>query len=432
MKLPPLTIRETAFRIPVEVKAVLAALHLTNPDASLLKSLGDREWSKLLEFCSTAHLTLQLAQLATDEFPDWVVDRLRSNLADNALRFEEIKTTYREAATALNAARIEHIVIKGFTQAPSYVADPRLRSQSDLDFFCRPECIDAARAALVAIGYKSYDGNKAIADHTSPLARLGNWQWRGNPFDPAMPLGIDLHFCLWNERVSLIRIPEVELFWERRTTRVVDGLSFPCLSPVDHLGYLTLHILRNIFLYDWIVHHVRELAIFLDSHVDDDAFWEAWLELHSPSLRSFEAIAFYYARAWFGCRLHRQAAQEVANLAVTQQSWLRRFSGSSLDVMFRQNKDSVWLHLSLVSSHRDRWKILTRCLIPPRIAAIGAPSVNVRNKRLVPSSNRNPLGQYVRYLVSRSAAHGRASLKTLTKGLGWRLSQRRLLTPPAK
>jgi hypothetical protein len=149
-------------------------------------------------------------------------------------------------------------------------------------------------------------------------------------------------------------------------------------------------------------------------------------------LRSFEAIAFYYARAWFGCRLHRQAAQEVANLAVTQQSWLRRFSGSSLDVMFRQNKDSVWLHLSLVSSHRDRWKILTRCLIPPRIAAIGAPGVNVRNKRLVPSSNSNPLGQYVRYLVSRSAAHGRASLKTLTKGLGWRLSQRRLLTPPAK
>ena len=432
MKLPPYTTRETAFRIPFEVKAVLAALQLTNPDSSLLRALGDREWSKLLEFCNTAHLTLQLAQLATDSFPDWVVNRLRSNLADNALRFEEIKTTYSEAATALNAAKIEHIVIKGFTQAPSYVGNPRQRAQSDLDFFCRPECIDAARAALVAIGYKSYDGNKAIADHTSALARLGNWQWRGNPFDPAMPLGIDLHFCLWNERVSLIRIPEVELFWERRTTRVVDGLSFPCLSPVDHLGYLTLHILRNIFLYDWIVHHVRELAIFLDSHVDDDAFWESWLKLHSPSLRSFEAIAFYYARAWFGCRLHRQAAQEIANLAVTQQSWLRRFSGSSLDVMFRQNKDSVWLHLSLVSSHQNRSKILTRCLIPPRIAAIGTPSVNVRHKRLVSSSANNPLGQYVRYLVSRSAAHGRASLTTLTRGLGWRLSQRRFLIPPAK
>ena len=432
MKLPPVTTREPASRIPFEVKAVLAALHLTHPDASLLRALGDREWSKLLDFCNTAHLTLLLAQLATDGFPDWVADRLRSNLADNALRFEKVKAIYREAAKALDDVNVEHILIKGFTQAPNYVAVPRLRRQSDLDFFCPPGRIEDARAALAAIGYKSYDVNENIADHASPLVRLGNWQWSGNPFDPEMPLGIDLHFCLWNERVSLIRIPEVEQFWERRTTRVVDGLSFPCLSPADHLGYLALHILRNIFLYEWIVHHVRELAIFLDSHADDDAFWQNWYELHSPSLRSFEAIAFYYARAWFGCRLHHQVAEEIANLGVTQRSWLRRFSGSSLDVMFRQNKDSVWLHLSLVSSHQNRSKILTRCLIPPRIAAIGTPSVNVRHKRLVSSSANNPLGQYVRYLVSRSAAHGRASLTTLTRGLGWRLSQRRFLIPPAK
>jgi len=432
MKLFPITTREIAPRIPSEVAAVLAALHLSDPDTSLLKALDDREWSRLLEFCNTAHLTLQLAQVATDGFPDWVVDRLRANLADNALRFEQIKAIYREAAKALDDVKVEHIIVKGFTQAPDYVADPRLRRQSDLDFFCPPERIDDARAALEAVGYKSYDVIKEIADHTSVLVRLGNWQSRGNPFDPEMPLGIDLHFCLWNERVSLIRIPDVELFWERRTRRVVDGLSFPCLSPVDHLGYLSLHILRNIFLYDWIVHHVRELAIFLNSHADDDAFWQSWCEIHSPSLRSYEAIAFYYARAWFGCRLHHQAAQEIANLGVLQQSWLQRFSGSSLDVMFRQNKDSVWLHLSFVSAHRDRWKILRRCLIPPRIAPIGAPSVNMRHKRLITSTGSNPLRQYIAYLISRSAAHGRASFTTLAKGLGWHLSQYRLLVPNSR
>src|ERR1700684_3378694 len=46
-----------------------------------------------------------------------------------------------------------------------------------------------------------------------------------------------------------------------------------CLSPVDHLAYIALHILRNILLGDWIVHHVRELAVFLHSHADDDGFW---------------------------------------------------------------------------------------------------------------------------------------------------------------
>jgi Uncharacterised nucleotidyltransferase len=426
MKLSPLTTREVAPRIPSEVTALLAALNLGDPDPSLLKALGDREWSSLLDFCNTANLTLPLAQLATDGFPGWVVDRLSANLADNALRFEETKATYREAAKALNDVAIDHLVVKGFTQAPDYVADPRLRKQSDLDFFCPPESIEEARAALEAIGYKSNEINKDIADHTSVLDRTGDWQWRGNPFDPTMPLGIDLHFCLWNEHVSLIRIPEVDLFWERRTTRILDGLSFPCLSPIDHLGYLSLHILRNIFLYEWIVHHVRELAIFLNSHADDDAFWQSWSEIHTPSLRSFQAIAFYYARAWFGCRLHPRAAQQIANLALTQQSWLQRFSGSSLDVMFRQNKDSVWLHLSLVSSPSDRWKILRRCLIPSRIAPIGAPSLNLRNKRRVPSNAGNPLRQYVAYLVSRTAAHASASVTTLVRGLRWRLSQRRI------
>ena len=309
MKLPPLTTRATASRIPYEVTAVLAALQLGDPDTTRLKTLRDREWSRLLEFCHASHLTLLVAQLPTDGFPDWVVARLRANLSDNALRFEKIKAIYREAANALGDARVEHIVIKGFTQAPDYVAGPRLRSQSDLDIFCPPDRIDDARAALVAIGYRSYEADMVFADHTAALVRLGNWKWRGNPFDPEMPLGIELHFCLWNERVSLIRIPEVKLFWERRVMRVVDGLSFPCLCPADHLGYLALHILRNIFLPDWIVHHVRELAIFLDAHADNDAFWQSWCELHGPSLRSIEAIAFYYARDWFGCRLHRQAAR---------------------------------------------------------------------------------------------------------------------------
>jgi hypothetical protein len=190
-------------------------------------------------------------------FPDWVVERLRTNLADNALRFERIKATYREAAEALDRAGVEHIVIKGFTQAPDYVADPRFRAQSDIDIFCPPASIDPAYTAMEAVGYKRSDVkiNFARTDHAEPLVRPGGWRWKGNPFDPEMPLGIELHHCLWNERVLHISIPEAGLFWERRTTRTVDGLLFPCLSPVDHLAHLTLHILRNLLNPDWIVHH---------------------------------------------------------------------------------------------------------------------------------------------------------------------------------
>jgi hypothetical protein len=412
-------------RIPFEVRTLLSALQLSRPDAAPLKKLSNEEWTSLLAFCDISHLTLPIARLPMEGFPDWAVERLRTNLADNSLRFERVKATYREAAEALKQAAIEHLVIKGFTQSPDYVADPRLRAQSDIDIFCLPKDIDAANSALQTIGYRPSGTriNYDRADHVVPLVRPGKWRWRGNPFDPEMPLGIELHFCLWNERVSQIRIPETGHFWERRITRTIDGLSFSCLSPVDHLGYLALHILRNLFLGDWIVHHVRELAVFLHSHADNEAFWQTWNETHSPSLRSFEAIAFYYARAWFDCRLHPQAAYEIDRLSATRRSWLNCFSGSALELMFHGNKDSLWLHLGFLSSHKEKWMTLKRRLIPTRVGSIGSPAIQVRNRRVLQSHDSPLWRQYIAYLLSRSADHGRANMTTLTRFLSWRLFQ---------
>lgn len=417
-------------RIPSEVGALLSALQVREADRSLLKNLSDEAWTRLLEFSNIANLTLPLAQLDMEGFPGWVIERLKTNLADNAQRVERIKMLYREAASALDSVGVAHIVIKGFTQAPDYVATPRLRAQSDLDFFCPPESITDAREALHKIGYLSETKvNTSCADHGAALVRLGNWQWRGNPFDAEMPLGIELHFCLWNEVVSRIAIPGIELFWERRIRREIDGLSVPCLSEVDQLGYLALHILRNLFFRDWIVHHLRELAVFLHSHGNDDDYWRRWSESHPPKLKSCEAIAFYHARMWFGCSLHPLAGQEIAGLPATQQSWLKRFSNSALEAMFESNKDALWLQLSFLSSRGDKWKVLRRTLIPARVATMDSPIVRIRNKRLVArSAGSARWRQYLDYLLARSASHTHASLTAITRGARWRLSQHRL--PP--
>jgi hypothetical protein len=414
----------TTPRIPHEVKSLFIALQLSDPDTSLLKRLSDDEWTSLFAFSKIANLTLPLALLPKDGFPRWVVERLRANLADNALRFDRVKDTYREAAEALERAGVEHMVIKGFTQSPDYVADPRLRLQNDIDILCPSESIEAAHGALTAIGYRpsSIGISYASADHEATLVRDGNWEWRGNSFDPEMPLSIELHFCLWNERVSRIDIPEVDLFWKRRTMREVGGLSFPCLNPADHLGYIALHILRNLFLKDWIVHHVRELAAFLHHRTDDDIFWRQWVESHSPSLRTFEAVAIYLARGWFGCDLHPLVALEIDRLSFARRSWLQRFSHSTVEHMFEWNKDSLWLQLTFLSSRRERWRVLRRNLIPipAAIPTMNSPAVRLRNKRLVPSKGRGIRQQYIAYLISRSVAHIRADWVTLWRGLRWR------------
>jgi len=416
-------------RVPQEVAALLHSLQIGQNDHRALHALDDRQWNSLLEFCEVSHLTLALAQLPLEEVPYWVTERLKKNLADNALRYAVIQSIYREVASALERASIEHIVIKGFTQAPGYVSNPQVRSQSDLDLYCPPDQIEAAQNALRSIGYQpeSHESNIS-ADHGRVLIRLGNWEWKGNPFDPEMPLGIELHFCLWNPRVSRMTLPEVDHFWERRTSRSIGDFSFSCLDSVDHLGHLTLHILRNLLLYDWIIHHVYELAIFLHSHADDDTFWSRWIEQHSPALRSLEMIAICHARDWFQCRLHPYIEQQIRDLPVSTATWLERFSNSSLENMFHQNKDALWLHLNLLQSNRDRWTLFKRVMIPPRIASLHAPIVQVRNKRLKQSS-ASPVLRYLSYLISRSASHAAANMGALFNGFSWWISRYRLPGP---
>jgi len=412
-------------RIPLEVRALLAALQLSQPDMAPLNKLSDEQWESLLSFSDLSHLTLAIAQLPTNEFPQWVVERLATNVSDNALRFERIKATYQEAAAALDRAGIAHMVIKGFTQSPEYVMNPRLRAQSDLDIVCTPENIEAARDALYSVGYQTvhFQREYCRADHIPTLVKVGPWNWKGNHFDPEMPLGIELHFCLWNQGVSRIDVPEAALFFDRRITRELSGMKFPCLNRVDHLGHLALHILRNLLLPDWIIHHVFELARFLHSHADDETFWQQWHELHSPALRSYQAFAFYYAHAWFDCRLNPLAASEIDKLPKVLRSWLQYFQSSPLESMFHRNRDSVWLHIAVVGSSKEKWGLLKQALIPTSIGSTKSIAVHVRNRKIIEPSTRPRWQQYIAYLINRTWVYGYSAIVTLTRGLGWYMSR---------
>jgi hypothetical protein len=411
-------------RIPVEMTAVISALQLREPNTALLRAVSDQKWADLLVFCDLAHLALPLAELSADTLPQWVVERLSVNVADNAQRFQRIKTTYKEVAEVLSARGVEYIVIKGFTQCPNYVQLPKFRFQSDLDLYC-PAKDGSVKVALEAIGYRPAKGMSSKGtDHDSTMIRLGDWKWNGNDYDPKMPLSIEPHFCLWNEATSLFSVHGIDSFWERRVSRQLEDMSFPCLSHVDQLGYLTLHILRNILQRDWVIHHVRELAFFLHTHANDDAFWKIWSETHDASLRSLEAIAFYYARAWFNCDLHQRVQEEIANVSPDQRQWLRRFAGSALEVMFHQNKDSFWLHMSLLKSWAAKRALCKRFFIPTSISSISTPGMGMQNRRPRLPGKLHPYFQYLGYLAMRFTSYSYVNLTAILRGIIWRFSYR--------
>ncbi len=413
-------------RIPRELAALIAALQLRGATTEALLELEEREWESLLRFCDLAHLTLRLAQVEADGFPLWVVKRLKKNVDDNITRFEQVKATYREAADAMDQAGVEHVVLKGFTQAPEYVEDAHLRVQSDLDVYCPKEMIDRAKTALMSIGYQPEQTmDYSRADHLPAMIRPGDWQWRGNAFDPDIPLSIELHFCLWNESVYGFPMPEVAHFWERRIKRTLGDMSFPALAPVDHLAYMALHIVRGLVSEDWVIHHVHELATFLHRHAEDEEFWRAWKQTHSDSLRALQAIAFSHARSWFCCDVHEEVLEACQQLDLKIQEWLHRFAGSSLERMFRRNKSGVWLHMALISSPAKKRRLLRRTLMPSRIQRIGTPGVPLENRRLRRIGRSNPHFAYMAYIVSRLTVYARLIPETLYQGfsLWWSQSQ---------
>ena len=415
-------------RIPREVVALLDALQLEGSNTDALLALDDADWRRLLEFCDLAHLALPLSQVDTENFPDWVVRRLEQNLSDNARRFERVRAAYVEAAAAMGRAGVSHLVMKGFTQVPDYVSDPRLRVQSDIDIFCPERHVEAAQSALMKIGYHPVEGSDFHADHLPALSRPGTWKWRGNAYDPEMPPGIEVHFCLWNQCVSLIEVPEVQHFWERRVMRRLGNMEFCALHPVDHLGYLALHILRGVMSGDWVVHHVYEVATFLHNRTHDVEFWSQWYEMHSANLRGMEALAFSLARNWFSCPLPEVVRVEVDRLPLGQKRWLRRFGGAPLEAMFRHNKDGRLLQLLLTRSRTSRQSVLRKVILPARVPGINAPAVRIRYRRARPEENTNRFINYLAFLGRTAFANATANISFLMHGVSLWVSTRALST----
>lgn len=411
--------------VPHEFAALMDALQISGASTDALLQLEKNNWQKLLDFCDLAHLTLPLAQVRSSDFPAWVIRRLEKNVADNALRYERVRATYTEAADVLQKAQIPHLVVKGFTQAPDYVTNPRLRVQSDLDFYCPHNLISKAEEALQEIGYRSVGGiDYRFADHSPTLSRPGNWKWNGNMYDPEMPASLELHFCLWNENTSFISIPDFEQFWERRVIRRLDDVSFPALNSVDQLGYLAMHLLRDLLSGDWVVHHAYELAVFLDRHAGNDRFWDEWGKLHSPRFRTLEAIAFWLAEAWFSCAVHTSPRGLIDSISGAQREWLERFGGSPLEAMFRRNNDGRILQFLLMENWSTRRKVLQRTLRPVSLIGIIRPARQISNKRDMASIYENRYIAYLAHMGDRTMSRLYATTRFLCRGAWLWLSQR--------
>jgi MFS family permease len=371
-------------------------------------------WPDVLNFADRSSLTLIFGAAAGDALPDWVRARIAVNLAENTERLARVRALQGRVSEWLNAAGIPYIFLKGTTQSPHFVSDPRLRVQHDVDLFC--PAADARRAwdLIVERGYEPIEKPGAHPiDHLPALVRKTGWEWRGGSyFDPEIPLAIEVHIQFWDERTERLRAPGVDEFWTRRVRQALD-------TP-DALAYAALHLLRHLLRGSVRACHVYEIAWFLERHAGEAALWNRWRELHAPELRRLEAIAFRLARAWFGCALGPVADEEVSRLPARVEEWFQAFAFSPLESEFHPNKDELWLHLALLDSARDKLAVVRRRVAPTQLPG-PVDAVFVPKERLTLGRRTLKFARTARFLGARAVFHTRAFAALIGSGARWRM-----------
>jgi MFS family permease len=400
----------------------------------LLASLGEGEWRQALDFADRSQITLILRDAilhgvalhgvalrdeARAAIPKAVRDRLDRNAQDNLERLRRTEELYRTIAERFGAAGIPFLALKGLTQCQWVGVPPETRAQYDIDILTPREALDAARHVLLALGFEPIeDMDKFPTDHLPAMIRKTGWEWRGNIFDPEMPLTVEPHFRFWNPGTERLHAPGVEEFWSRRFTCQIAGTALSVLHPADALGYASLHLLKHILQGSARPFHVYELARFLDRRAGDDAFWEEWRGLHAPELRRLEAVGFQFAAAWFGCLAGPVAQEEMDRLPAPTRTWFEDFVLTPASSRFTASKAELWLHVSLLNRPADIFSVVRRRLLPLNLPgpvdAIHVPASQMTWRRRMLKQGRRAA-----YTASRLRHHTAALWPTAASGTRW-------------
>ena len=359
-------------------------------------------------------LTLLFGAAVGDMLPEWVRARIAQNLAENTLRVNDVLDLQQRVGDWLAADGLRYIFLKGTTQSPHFVSDPRLRPQYDLDLFCPPE--DARRAwnLFIGQGYEPVEKpGTHPTDHLPALVLKTGWEFSGGSFfDPQIPLAIEVHHQFWDDRTERLPAPGVEEFWTRRTGHTLD-------TP-DALAYSALHLVRHLFRGSVRACNVYEIAWFLEHHAADEAFWSRWQSLHAPELRRLEAIAFRLAREWFSCALGPAAEDEVSRLPARVQEWFEVFAFSPLEAEFHPNKDELWLHLALLESTSDKLAITRRRLFPTQMPG-PVDAVCIPQEQLTFSRRLLKYARTAQFLSRRAVFHARSFGALFESARRWKM-----------
>jgi len=232
-------------------------------------------WRSLLAFCDRSSSPFLLQRFSGDLLPVPVYQRLHRDLDRNrAPPSPASGSAMARSPPPSSAPTSPFVVLKGLTSSPPS-ASTWPPASSTISIWPppprrppRPRCPRQPRLPALT------ELEDFPTDHLPAMIRKTGWQWRGDYFDPEIPILRRPPFPLLGPVHRTPSGSRYRGFLDRRTRMHLDGAEIPCLDPVDALGYVSLHLLRHLLRGSLKPIHVYELAFFLDRRSADTAFWE--------------------------------------------------------------------------------------------------------------------------------------------------------------
>lgn len=344
---------------PDYLVAIFEALRFETPATERFRKLSFEDWARVCEWCDARQLTFMLPELLGEALPVQCREHIARCRERYLRRFSRLKAELFEITDALNGNGIEFVLLKGLSHSPALTCDPSWRAQGDIDLWFLPRDIPRAYEVLTRLKY--VPGPPEVSRHLAPMTRLSDWKWRGDRYDPEMPVSVEIHYELWSEKAEYIPVAGLDDFWQRKRLRDFDGRLIHVLSEPDLLGFAALHLLLHLLHAEFPAQRAWELGSFLHRTSKDELFWARWRELHPPSLMASEILIFQLVRTWFGCDLPPIVESGAERLPGEARLWLDEFSVCPLMQTFRPNKHELWLQLALIpSSPRKAWVAIRR------------------------------------------------------------------------
>ena len=204
-------------------------------------------------------------------------------------------------------------------------------------------------------------------DHLPALIRKTGWQFRGDFFDPEIPLPVELHFQFWNEQTgAAARARARRSFGRRRIHRPMAGTEIAMLHPADALAYASLHLLQHLLRGSGKPFHgVRNRAACSTGSLAGTSVLARVARAASARIAPAGGSSFPAgARVVRRPRVAGRARGDRAACRRPRRAGSRNSRNRPLTREFSPNKDELWLHISLLESRRDAWSVARRRLLP--------------------------------------------------------------------